>query len=441
MARQSTAILLIAALLGASAQAQLLPGNLGQLPGPLPGQLPGQIAGGVVDPLLHDAPATIGDAVDTLSIRAADTLDRVSLRDLRRARLDALIRANRDVLEADADGQPVRRGEIIALDASPDLLARLKAAGFETLRTETMAELGLRTHVLGVPRGETARKALERARKLAPEGMFDLNHVFEPAGGALGGADGAAAAGESGASDVPIGMIDGGIAAHPALAGASIRQRGFAAGGPKGSGHGTAIASLLVGRDGAFKGAATGRVLLAADVYGGNPAAGSAELIAQALGWLVKSGAPVITVSLVGPPNQLLARAVALAQQRGVIVVAAVGNDGPAAPPMYPASYPGVIAVTGVDGRDRALLEAGRARHLDFAAPGADMVAALPGKGYGKVRGTSFAAPLVAARLAAAQGAPARRVTTVAGEAVKGKGNVGRGIVCKACRTVSATAR
>ncbi|MCW2395524.1 MULTISPECIES: S8 family serine peptidase [unclassified Sphingobium] len=437
MARQSTAILLIAALLGASAQAQLLPGNLGQLPG----QLPGQIAGGVVDPLLRDAPATIGGAVDTLSVRAADTLDRVSLRDLRRARLDALIRANRDVLEADADGQPVRRGEIIALDASPDLLVRLKAAGFETLRTEAMEELGLRTHVLGVPRGETARKALERARKLAPEGVFDLNHVFEPAGGALGGADGAAAAGESGASDVPIGMIDGGVAAHPALAGASIRQRGFAAGGPKGSGHGTAIASLLVGRDGAFKGAATGRVLLAADVYGGNPAAGSAELIAQALGWLVKSGAPVITVSLVGPPNQLLARAVALAQQRGVIVVAAVGNDGPAAPPMYPASYPGVIAVTGVDGRDRALLEAGRARHLDFAAPGADMVAALPGKGYGKVRGTSFAAPLVAARLAAAQGSPARRVSAVAGEAVKGKGNVGRGIVCKACRTVPATAR
>ncbi|MCW2337018.1 hypothetical protein M2337_001251 [Sphingobium sp. B2D3A] len=442
MARQSTAILLIAALLGASAQAQLLPGNLGQLPSQLPSQLPGQIAGGVVDPLLRDAPATIGGAVDTLSIRAADTLDRVSLRDLRRARLDALIRANRDVLEADADGQPVRRGEIIALDASPDLLARLKAAGFETLRTEAVEELGLPTHVLGVPRGETARKALERARKLAPEGVFDLNHVFEPAGGALGGADGAAAAGESGAtSDAPIGMIDGGIATHPALARASIRQRGFAAGAPKGSGHGTAIASLLIGRDGAFKGAATGRVLLAADVYGGNPAAGSAELIAQALGWLVKSGAPVITVSLVGPPNQLLARAVALAQQRGVIVVAAVGNDGPAAPPMYPASYPGVIAVTGVDGRDRALLEAGRAKHLDFAAPGADMVAALPGKGYGKVRGTSFAAPLVAARLAAAQGAPARRVTTVASEAVKGKGNVGRGIVCKACRTVSATAR
>ncbi len=43
------------------------------------------------------------------------------------------------------------------------------------------------------------------------------------------------------------------------------------------------------------------------------------------------------------------------------MIVAAVGNDGPSARPAYPASYPGVLAVTGVDGRNRALIEAGRA--------------------------------------------------------------------------------
>ena len=437
MRRQSTAILMMAALLGGGAQAQLLPGNIGALPG--------QVTGGVIDPLLRGAPGTVGNTVsgtvDTLSVRAAETLDRASLRDLRRARLQALIRANRDVLEADDDGQPVRRGEIIALDASPALLAQARAAGFAVLREDAMEDLGVRIHVLGVPRGEAGRKALVRLRKLAPEGQFDLNHVFEPAGGALGAAGAAAAAGNGKAGGNPVGMIDGGVASHPALAGASIRQRGFAEGGPTGSGHGTAIASLLVGREGAFRGAATNRSLLAADVYGGNPAAGSAEVIARALGWLVASGAPVINISLVGPPNRLLARAIELARQRGVTIVAAVGNDGPAAPPMYPASYPGVVAVTGVDARDRALLEAGRAAHLDFAAPGADMVAALPGKGYTKVRGTSFAAPLVSARLAAADGPSANRVSAVAGQAVPGRGKVGRGIVCKPCRTVPATAR
>jgi subtilisin family serine protease len=137
----------------------------------------------------------------------------------------------------------------------------------------------------------------------------------------------------------------------------------------------------------------------------------------------------VINISLVGPQNRTVERAVQALRARGIEIVAAVGNDGPAAPPQYPASYPGVVAVTGVDARGRALPEAGKAGHLDFAAPGAEMAAALPGQGYAKVRGTSFAAPLAAARLAFA-GSPQR----LAGEARPGKGRVGRGIVCGTCR-------
>jgi subtilisin family serine protease len=136
----------------------------------------------------------------------------------------------------------------------------------------------------------------------------------------------------------------------------------------------------------------------------------------------------VINISLVGPSNLLVARAVQQVRARGVQIVAAVGNDGPAAPPQYPASYPGVLAVTGVDAKGRALLEAGKAAHLDFAAPGADMAAALPGQGYARVRGTSFAAPLATARLALA--GPNR----LAAEARPGKGRVGRGILCFDCR-------
>src|SRR6185295_17270695 len=109
----------------------------------------------------------------------------------------------------------------------------------------------------------------------------------------------------------------------------------------------------------------------------------------------------------------------AAVQARGIKVVAAVGNDGPAAPLQYPASYPGVISVTGVDAQGRALPEAG---HLDFAAPGADMIAAFPGQGYTVVRGTSFAAPLAAARLAISGSYD--RLTL---EARPGKGKIGRG--------------
>src|SRR3546814_6545927 len=83
-----------------------------------------------------------------------------------------------------------------------------------------------------------------------------------------------------------------------------------------------------------------------------------------------------------------------------MLIVAAVGNDGPAAPPAYPASYKGVFAVTGVDSRNRALPEAGRALHIDFAAPGNAVLAATGIDATDRLRGTSFAAPLVAGRLA-----------------------------------------
>ncbi|MEO5809147.1 MAG: S8 family serine peptidase, partial [Sphingomicrobium sp.] len=272
-------------------------------------------------------------------------------------------------------------------------------------------------------------KALAALRGADPMINADYDHIFEPAGGPLGPV---MAAGLAGASSVTIAgeriaMIDGGAANHPSLGHASIEQKGFS-GPAAATGHGTAVASLLVGDQGPFHGAARGASLFVADIYGGNPAAGSASAIVAALGWAASKRPSVITMSLVGPDNRALAAAVNALRRRGIAVVAAVGNDGPAAPPAYPASYPGVIAVTGVDGKGRALIEAGRAAHVDFAAPGADIAAATPGRGYARVRGTSFAAPLAAARLVALGSAD-----RLAAEAIPGKGRVGRGIVCATC--------
>lgn len=406
------------------AGAQLLPGGLGAVPG--------QLVGGVLQPVTGGASA-VGTVVSRLDAPGVvEGLDRASLLELRRARLRTLIRDNRAVLDADDDGNPIRRAEIIVIDPAPGVLARAEAAGFARLRGDDIETLGQSLVVLAPPRGKDAVDGLKQLRKMDPQGDYELNHVFEPAGGALG--RGSAARASSTARGRAIGMIDGGVAAHPALAAAAIEQRGFAPDGPRPSGHGTAIASLIVGGDGRFAGAARGATLIVADVYGGNPAAGSAELIARAIGWLASRQVKVITISLVGPPNRLIGRAVAAAQARGILIVAAVGNDGPAAPPQYPASFPGVIAVTGVDAKGRALMEAGRASHLDFAAPGADMAAALPGQGYAAVRGTSFAAPLVAARLALAPGDGAKAVAHARAEVEPGKGRVGFGILCRTCR-------
>ena len=223
-------------------------------------------------------------------------------------------------------------------------------------------------------------------------------------------------------------MIDGGVASHPSLSDAAIEQKGFA-GPAEATGHGTAVASLLVGEESFFRGAARGASLFVGDVYGGNPAAGSASAIVRALGWAASKRPRIVNISLVGPANHAIERAIASLRSRGIAVVAAVGNDGPSAPPQYPASYDGVISVTGVDAKGRALMEAGKAKHLDFAGPGADLAAAVPGIGYAQVRGTSFAAPFVTARFAATGS-----IQRLAAEARPGKGKVGRGVVCGTCR-------
>lgn len=350
-----------------------------------------------------------------------------NLLELRRLRLEELIKSNEAVLESDSRGDPVRRGILVAADPDPMSLQQAERAGFRLLADERDPVLGLRAVKLEVPDGKSARSGLKMLAKVAPRIDADYDHVYEPSGGSLAPLSAALAASAGIGNGRVIGMIDGGVASHPSLAGASIEQNGFV-GDPRPTGHGTAVASLLVGNQGSFRGAATGAKLYVADVYGGNRAAGSASAVVKALGWLAGHNPQVINISLVGPANKLLGRAIRIVQSRGIQVVAAIGNDGPAAPPQYPASYPGVFAITAVDAHGRALPEAGRAAHLDFAAPGADMAAALPGQGYARVRGTSFAAPLAAARLLVAGSA-----TRLAAEARPGKGKVGRGIVCGDC--------
>ena len=435
LVRQLVCIIVAAAALSATAGAQLVGGvALPQLSLPPVANVPASnlpVAGPALQDLLS-RPGTqqaISPTLDTVSgiPQSIASSGAPTLLELRRLRLDELIRTNRSTVESDGNGLPVRRGIVAVLDPDTPGLQRTLAGGFRVARDDRDSSLGMRVVSLAVPSGMSAKEGLKRLRKIAPELQADFDHLYEPAGGPLAPIAGAVAVSAVGGGRT-IGMIDGGVGSHPSLAGKSIEQHGFA-GSPQPTGHGTAVASLLVGSQGPFRGAATGARLLVADVYGGNRAAGSATAIVQALGWLAGHHPQVINISLVGPSNKLVQRAIQIVQSRGIEVVAAVGNDGPAAPPQYPASYPGVIAVTAVDAGGRALPEAGKATHLDFAAPGADMAAALPGDGYTRVRGTSFAAPLAAARLLAT-GSPAR----LAAEARPGKGRVGRGIVCGECR-------
>jgi subtilisin family serine protease len=102
-------------------------------------------------------------------------------------------------------------------------------------------------------------------------------------------------------------------------------------------------------------------------------------------------------MSFTGEPDPLLAAALAAARGRGVVLVAAAGNAGPNSPPLFPASDPGVIAVTATDENDRLFPAANRGAYIAVAAPGVDVVEPAPNASYKLVSGTSVAAAHVSA--------------------------------------------
>jgi len=401
-------IIALALLAGATAAgAQLVP----RLPG-LPLDVPSlPAAQGLVDDVVR-APSD-----------AARMLDQA-----RRTAIAQLVRDNPDRIALDPDGFPARAGEVVVDDPKDAVIAAAIAKGYRVIERGDV--LGVDFVRLAVPGRQPLASAIKEIRRLGGEVSADQLHMPS---GAMSGRPAPVASGDG----TLIGVIDGGVA------GAAISS-GFAAGAPRDNDHATAVASLI-GGSGKVRGGLPGARIASADVYGSDPAGGNATAIAKALGWMVEQRVPVVTISLVGPANPLLAKVAAAAQARGLVIVAAVGNNGPAAPPGFPASYPGVIAVTGVDGRDRVLIEAGRASHLDYAAPGADMLAAgIAGRAF-RVRGTSFAAPLVAATIArfypspspAAIGAALKRVDALARDlGARGADKAyGRGLVCGDCRT------
>jgi subtilisin family serine protease len=320
--------------------------------------------------------------------------------ELRSAAARELIRSHPEAVEADPAGEPVRRGQLLWLSPSAEALAAAQGEGFAVLRDEDMPELDVREVLMRAPAGVPTAQAAQRLRALDPRASVDFNHLYTRNGEVAGSANAGARATTPPVRDgaVRVGLIDGGVdRKHPALRRADVHAWGCD-GREIASDHGTAVASLLVGNDRKFHGVAAG-TLYAADVYCDQPAGGAADDIARALAWMARERVPVINISLVGPPNALMQRAVQALLKRGHVLVAAVGNDGPAAAPLYPASYPGVVGVTGVLPDRRVLPEAGQGPQVMFAAPGAQVAVAREG-GYADARGTSFAAPFVAGLLA-----------------------------------------
>jgi subtilisin family serine protease len=326
--------------------------------------------------------------------------------------------ANRERFELSRRGEQVVRAEILAINPSLAALAGARAQGFVELRSIGAGALGVSIVILRAPDGLGAVAAMDSLQRVDPQGVYELNHLYDPSQGlGVSGVQGKHTHSVArSCAGIKIGMIDSGLDVdHPALAQASIQRKCFTtARASTSSPHGTAVASLLVGNDDDFRGAAVGAQLFAGDVFADSVEGGSAEAVASALLWMAQQNVPVVNVSLSGPPNRALEAVCRAMTARGMIIVAAAGNEGPTKPVGFPAAYPGIVAVTAVDGENRIYLSANRGPQIVFSALGVNVEAAVDEGAYENVSGTSFAAPVVSAHLATASLTPVTAHQTLA---------------------------
>ncbi|MCC5871725.1 MAG: S8 family serine peptidase, partial [Gammaproteobacteria bacterium] len=310
----------------------------------------------------------------------------------------------------DEDGWAVERDTWVVLVPMVSV-AEIDGWSLQIRERRTLPGLDVVMLRVEAPSDRTLAGFARLAAASAPGTRVGRNHIYRletgdtTSAGAAGGAS-IERARSDGDRPLRLGIIDSTVnSAHPALARANFIERDFVSySGRRPADHGTAVASLLVGDDEGLSGLlAPGGSLHAASVFFedefGVVRATSTGLI-HALDWMRQEGVDIVNMSLTGPPNLLLEQAITTAVAAGMLVVAAVGNNGPNGQPLYPAAYQTVIGVTAVDADHQVYRFANRGPQVAFAALGVGVRVAAADGGYRNEEGTSLAAPVVAARLA-----------------------------------------
>ncbi len=206
---------------------------------------------------------------------------------------------------------------------------------------------------------------------------------------------------------VVVAVIDTGVdPAHPDLAGRVLPEIDLlpeVTPAPEQNSHGTRVASIIAGSLNAVGMAGVAPQATILPVSALDPAGyGDSATVAAGIIAATNAGARVINLSLGGPDQDpILDEACAYAFAKGAVVVAAGGNSYLSGNQVqYPAASPNVLAVASVDRTGNPSGFSNTGPHIDIAAPGEAVLAALPGVGYDEESGTSFASPHVAAALA-----------------------------------------
>ncbi|GEN46325.1 S8 family peptidase [Alkalibacillus haloalkaliphilus] len=169
-----------------------------------------------------------------------------------------------------------------------------------------------------------------------------------------------------------------------------------------GSGHGTHVAGTVAALDNnvGVLGVAPQSDLYAVKVLN-NSGSGSYAGIAEGLEWSIQNDMDIVNMSLGGSQSSSILEAYTdLANDEGVLVVAAAGNSGNRGGNNdsvgYPAKYDSAIAVAAIDQNNNRATFSSTGPAVELSAPGVNVLSTVPGDNYDSYNGTSMAAPHVA---------------------------------------------
>ncbi|WP_051591205.1 S8 family serine peptidase [Bacillus sp. UNC438CL73TsuS30] len=201
-----------------------------------------------------------------------------------------------------------------------------------------------------------------------------------------------------GSSQIKVAVIDDGVQQdHPDLKGKIVSPFNAVTGNARYTPHehATHVAGIIAAsfNKTGIAGIAPNVKIMPINVFDGEEASDYA--VALGIKYAVEHHADVINMSL-GSPNYsvLLDYYANYAKSKGVILIAAAGNDGTFTK-TYPAALGSVVGVGATTSSDHVAFYSNKGSFVDFTAPGSNIFSSINGSSYAHLTGTSMASPVV----------------------------------------------
>jgi hypothetical protein len=192
--------------------------------------------------------------------------------------------------------------------------------------------------------------------------------------------------------NVVIAVIDSEIdSKQPDLAGTVTDRYDAGCGITPPDTHGTGMAGAIAAHR-QLVGVAPDAKIIAICAFGGSghPQSSTFKII-KGLEYAIQRGARIVNMSFAGPQDPALSQALQIAREKGVLLIAAAGNNGPRSAPLYPGADRSVMAVTATDQNDHLFKGANQGDYVTVASPGVDILVPAPDGGVQLTTGTSVA--------------------------------------------------